>query len=175
MLGRHHIRRIALCQWVLCGWVCGSIPGAPVALAAEDAAPLELSAVMPLDCQIVIEPTPDAQKLDLEKSRADVLVASVRELCNLPTGYTVTISSAGDGTLVGGSDGDWSKIPYVLKYGDTAADLRSSRASPVPVTQARRRTDADGVRRPVRISHAAAGDVAGGAYTDILTFTIIPR
>ena len=176
VLERHQQRRITLWQMVLFGWVFWWGSGAPsFGWAAEDARLLELRAVVALDCQIVIEPTPDAQQLDLEQTRSGVLVASVREVCNLPEGYTVTISSASNGQLVGGSEGEVSLIPYRLEYGPVRADLRASRASPVAVTEARERTHADGVRRAVRISHPAATDVSGGAYTDILTFTIIPR
>ena len=151
-------------------------PGAvctPVSLAAEEPLPiLDLGGEVGLACHIKISAKAAGARLDLTKAQVDVLVAEVREICNQPTGYTVTVSSAGNGRLTNGDD---SGVAYELKYENASPDLSASRGSPVPVTIRSDRTSADGEVKTVRISHRSASDGAGGEYVDTLVFTITPH
>lgn len=107
-----------------------------------------------------------ATTLDLSTTQADLKVATVQEKSNSETGYTVSISSANDGSLVrsGGSE----SITYTMKYNGVAVDLSGvdtfNNAAAAAVT----------VNKDVTISYVGQDfdDLVAGDYEDTVTFSI---
>ncbi len=153
-------------------WLAGLVACVCVSLssfaAAGDSGALQLRGIVPLACSIQVDPTQAASSLDLSSSSTDVVVASVTETCNSSTGYTIEVSSSGNGSFLGELDA----ITYMLKYDETQADLSSSG---VLVSSAAGRTGLAGVTRAVTVSYAAATNQSGGTYEDTLVFTVAAK
>ena len=137
---------------------------------ADDPASLTIRAFVPLSCDIQVE-TEYSTGLEVSEGQRDVLVATLWETCNLLAGYTVTISSAGNGKLAG----ETGAVSYELKYDSTTAKLAGSKDAPVAVTDVTNPTPGEGIPRPLTISYRPAKTATGGGYSDTLTFTISPR
>ena len=135
--------------------------------AAGDSGALQLHGLVPLACSIQVDPTQAASSLDLSSSYTDVVVASVTETCNSSTGYTIEVSSSGNGSFLGELDA----ITYMLKYDETQADLSSSGV----LVSSAGRTGPAGVTRAVTVSYAAATNQSGGTYEDTLVFTVAAK
>lgn len=136
---------------------------------AEDSASLVLRGVVPLRCDI--EVSAPGSLLELRAGASELAVGAVTERCNSTSGYTVSVSSRGNGHLVGPSD----SLAYRLLYGDARADLSASRGAAVEVSSSDALTAARGVERPLRIALDRSGELAGGLYEDTLIFTIAAR
>ena len=145
--------------------VCVALPGFA---AAGDSGALQLRGLVPLACGIQVDSTQAATSLDLSGTYADVPVASVTETCNSAAGYTIEVSSRGNGSFLGELDA----VSYVLKYDETPADLSSSG---FVVSSAAGRTGPAGVTRPITVSYAAATSQSGGTYEDTLLFTVAAK
>ena len=123
---------------------------------------------MPVRCEIAVAPTPEATQLNLLEGHSELLVAQVTERCNSGSGYTVSMSSRGNGALVGPR----AAVGYRLRYQDTNPELSGSESSPAVVTDRAERTGAEGVKRELRISVPSSPEIAGGWYEDTVTLTI---
>lgn len=133
---------------------------------------LTINGNMPVITQVSVNDL--AITLNLESATSNVVLAQLLERSNSASGYTVTVTSANGGELVGTALGE--SLPYALTIGSTALDLT---AGPALVTDSLLRTTATGVSRDVVISHGSGN--AGGlllaqdSYTDVLTFEIAPK
>ncbi|TVR88399.1 MAG: hypothetical protein EA428_11825, partial [Spirochaetaceae bacterium] len=98
----------------------------------------------------------------------EVLIGTMFERSNRTTGYTVSVSSASGGQLVGpGSE----VVDYELRYGNQD---EINLSSPVVLTTATNRTNFGGVERAVAVTPLVdleADFLLAGGYTDTLTFT----
>lgn len=107
-----------------------------------------------------------ATSLDLSTDKTDYKVATVLERSNSSTGYTVSISSLNNGSLVrsGGSE----SFGYTMKYDGSSVDL-SSGASFNNAAAAAVASNKD-----VTISYTgvASEEMVAGDYEDTVTFTI---
>ena len=153
-------------------WLAGLVACVCVSLtgfaAAGDSGALQLRGLVPLACGIQVDPTQAASSLDLSSSYTDIAVASVTETCNSSTGYTIEVSSLGNGSFLGELDA----VSYVLKYDETQADLSSSG---VLVSSAPGQTGPAGVTKAVTVSYAAATSQGSGTYVDTLVFTVAAK
>ena len=141
------------------------------ARAAENTASLVLRGFVPVRCEIAVAPTADATQLDLVRGHRELLVASVTERCNSGSGYTVSMSSRGNGELVGPR----AAVGYRLRYQDASPSLAGSESAPVVVSDRTERTRAEGLKRELRISVPESPEIAGGWYADTVTITIAAK
>lgn len=98
-----------------------------------------------------------------------VVLGTMSERSNNAAGYTVSLTSANSGTLLGP---DSETAPYSLTYDGATVNLGSGAAT---LTTANARTSFNGVPREIVVTpqiDGAADFLAAGAYSDILTFQI---
>ena len=106
--------------------------------------------------------------LDLVTAEA-VTLGTMYERSNNAAGYTVTLSSANSGALLGP---DSETAPYSLTYDGATVNLDGGSAT---LTTANARTSLNGVPRVIVVTPLVDGEadfLAAGAYEDILTFEI---
>jgi len=115
---------------------------------------------------ILVTPEAIASTLPLNESQVDTKVATVNEISNSSTGYTVTISSANLGNLL--RSGGTELFPYSMKYNNEAVNLAA--ADVFTNTSAA----AVNVNKDVHISYTGvpAGNMIAGEYSDTVTFEI---
>jgi hypothetical protein len=154
-------------------WLAGLVACTllPSFASAGDSGALQLRGQIALACSIRVDATQVATSLDLTQSETDLSVASVTETCNSGTGYTIKVSSQGNGSLYGPLDA----VTYQLKYDEVEADLSASQVSPVLVTNVTGKTGAEGVTKDVTISYSTDGSLSGGTYEDTLVFTVAAK
>ncbi len=158
-------KRVAwLAGLLACVWL-------PSLALAGDSGALQLRGQLPVACSIRVDATQAATSLDLSSDQIDVPVASVTETCNSSAGYTLNVSSWGNGALYGELDA----VAYLLKYDRASADLSGSQSAPVLLTSSSSRTGPAGVTKNVTISFAAAQGLRGGMYEDTLVFTVAAK
>ncbi len=109
--------------------------------------------------------------LNLEASQTDLLVATVKEKCNRPGGYTVSVQSANLGFLKGAT-GNTDTIAYTMTYGGAAVSLTGGS---VTVTPDGAKTGPSGTNKEVRITYTGNDFLTEDTYTDTLTFTIAAK
>ena len=109
-----------------------------------------------------------AATIDLSNP-TEVPIGTMFERSNRTAGYTVSVSSANNGQLVGPSS---EAAPYQLRYG-TQDEITVTGS--VTLTNATARTNFGGVEREVAVTPLVdleADFLLSGTYTDTLTFTI---
>ena len=154
-------------------WIAGLLACVwlPSLALAGDSGALLLRGQLPVACSIQVDATQAATSLDLSSDQIDVPVASVTETCNSRTGYTVNVSSWGNGALYGELDA----VAYQLKYDRISADLSGSQGAPFLLTNSSSLTGRAGVTKNVTISFAALQGLHGGRYEDTLVFTVAAK
>ncbi len=139
---------------------------------------ITLSGTIPVITSISVTPEPDIANLDLSADLTDKKIATVVELSNKRTGYTVTIQSANAGSgstpVFKGSDVDnTDTIDYAVSYGGAAATFSGGIAT---VTDASAKTTKDGASKDVAITVGGASVFPNAdTYSDTLTFTITAK
>jgi len=134
---------------------------------------LTINGNMPVITQIRI--VDNGVTLDLQNAGVDVLLAEIQERSNSTTSYTVSVTSANSGTLVGSTHAE--ALTYSLDIGGATIDLSSGAAQEVSNNAGR--TTAVGIPKEIRISYGSGGTdgqfLAEDSYSDTLTFEIAPN
>jgi len=140
----------------------------PVSLSAAETASVTLNGTMGSVLELDLTPAPVSSNLDLSRdhTETDLLVGTVIERSNNPTGYTVTITAeSGAYELINQSNTNRT-IPYTLTYGGVSVTT-----SPQTVTNANGMSGGSGETRELRISYTT-GNEFNGDYKHTLTFEI---
>lgn len=129
---------------------------------------LLLQGVVGQKVAITVTEEATAATLDLETSQTDLKVATVNEISNSKTGYSVTITSANLGNLKR-TDGA-EVFAYSLKYGGAAVGLGTVAGT----TFSTQTGAAVNINKDVEISYTgvAAELMVSGTYADTVTFEI---
>ena len=88
-------------------------------------------------------------------------------------GFDVTIQSQNGGTLLPPDKGDPNYLPYTLTLGGRSLSLTAGRT--VAAASLSTATTADGVPFPVEITVGDLSHASAGAYSDVLTITVISK
>lgn len=128
--------------------------------------------VLPIN-SVTITPAAAASNLDLSVAVTNLAVASVVERSNRHVGYTLTLSSANAGALVGSTAGNTDSLAYSLQYNGSPVTLVGGAAT---LTNANGRTTGAGVTKSLNITYdGAAVFLSEDTYTDTLTLTITAK
>jgi hypothetical protein len=143
------------------------LTGAGSAIAATTGQ-ITISGSIPAYTAIVVSPVAGYNSLDLSTTATDKNVATVTEINNTTTGYTVKLASANSGSLKNGSLGS---VAYTAKYNGTAVTLSSTA---VTVTKQSSQTSVVNANKNFSISYTGVDPTTlmVGTYSDTLTFTI---
>ena len=128
---------------------------------------LALSGSVAAITSITVTPDANASALPIGAATTDLKIATVNELSNNKTGYTVTLSSLNGSTLKEASGTD--SLAYTLKYGSNAVTFTGSTAT--LTNSSTRSSSAAGTSNDLTISFPAAF-LNADSYSDTLTFTI---
>jgi hypothetical protein len=120
--------------------VIGSVSAlATSALAADNEAALTISGTVSAVATVAIydaansDPLSSVTNLNLATGMSDVKIATIRELCNDFTGYTMTLalgnSESGASYLKGAIDGNTAKVAFSVKYGGDAVTFSGGLAT----------------------------------------------
>lgn len=136
-------------------------------LLASTTGTLVLNGIVPQIVSITVTPEPIAANLPLDVTQNQTKVATVNEISNSNTGYSVSISSGNQGALVHESVSS-SQIVYSLRYDGNSVDLSSGQTFTYSAS-----ASVD-VNRDVDISYTGVDHslLIQGSYTDTVTFTI---
>jgi hypothetical protein len=130
---------------------------------------LVIAGTVPSVAEISIAAVPGASNLPLGSSVSGLKIATVSELCNDASGYTVQLSSENGGSL---KDPKGSgSLPYTLSYNGTRVVFLSGIAT---ISDVSTTTPASGHDKDLSISFAASS-LAGASYADTLTLTITAK
>lgn len=147
------------------------LAGAAVGFAGTNATlSLQGHVLAKLDISVTAETV--AASLNLEETKTNLLVATVKEKCNKQGGYTVTVLSANAGLLEGAVGGNTDTVAYTMTY---AGVLFSLTDGSVTVTPDGTKTVSSGANKEVRISYTGNDFLTEDTYTDTLTFTIAAK
>ena len=156
--------------------------GAAFAQVGPTTATLLLQGEVAARVSIAVEAEDVAESLDLATDQDDLMVATVTEISNVRAGYTVTLSSANEGRLVGlnantagtSDTGDVENVPYTIGYNGADHDLAAGTATITDVSA--RNVQGNNVTTvPVLLSYTGDPDLGADTYQDTLTFTIIAK
>lgn len=144
------------------------------AFAATATGTLSLSGTVPQKVSITVNPATAASSLALDTTAADLLVANIVAQTNDKLGFTVSVTSANGGYLVG--SGPTDELAYTIDTSSsatggtyTAADLTGA----TPILSQSTRTTGTGVTQYLFINYTGDPNLTSGQnYTDTLTFTI---
>ena len=104
--------------------------------------------------------------LPITDGATDLTLATITEICNGKSGYTVTISSANKSYLKGADSSNSDSLGYTLSYGGSSVDLATSGSATVSSSS---KTAAAGMAKAVKISFASSY-LNADTYSDKLTF-----
>lgn len=133
---------------------------------ASNTATLMLRGNIPSLMSISVNPTPEAQNLDLTSTQTDLLVARVQEVSNSNTGYSISVSSQNTGNLVHTDNS--ANIPYTMKYDGQVLNLESTATISHPSVSAVSQN------KDIEISYTGQSpeEAVAGDYEDTITFSI---
>lgn len=134
--------------------------------AYSETASVSLSGTMGNILEIVVSPTGANSALNLSGATTvtELLVATVEEKSNNPTGYQVSISSLNSFELL--NTGSPHTIAYSLFYNGTQVTTDGQVVSNVTAKPA------EIIAKEVRISYTTPNNPKAGTYQDTLTFTM---
>ncbi len=140
---------------------------------AEGNNSIGLTGTVPTRCDLAVKPRDAASSLGFA-SRSSIDVATVREVCQNRSGYTIKLftkngarSGAENGVLA--SDEGQGGVPYTVTYG--GAPVRFVDGAAV-VQIAHGKTGLGGIDRILSVSVNGTPNRADAAYTDILVIAI---
>lgn len=139
------------------------------AAVASDTGVITLSGSIGIVNEIVITQTPEATNLDILGGEEGLLIATVEESSNSPTGYTIFMNSVNDSNLVNTENGEES-VTYTVSY-DGAAPISLTTAD-MPVKTVGELAGLVTDESQVVINVIADGTNASGTYTDLITVSI---
>ncbi|MFG1483936.1 fimbrial protein [Halobacteriovorax sp. GFR7] len=128
---------------------------------------LVLKGQVPALLSISVTPEAVASALPLDTTQVDSKVATVNEVSNSNSGYTVSFSSANQGKLVHNSVAS-SSIDYALSYDGNAVDLSTTDVFTFP-SAASVNVDKDLAISYTGVDHQ---NLIQGEYADTVTLTI---
>jgi len=135
---------------------------------ADTTASLTLSGIVAKSASISVVAAPGASNLSLTSTPSSpVTVATVTEICNSTSGYTVTVASANSGNLKGAISGNTDAVAYTLYQNGSAVTLSSSAATMLTAS-----SKTTGTSQTLTINYAGNSSLAADTYSDTLTFTI---
>lgn len=133
-------------------------------------ATLTLSGTVSAKTEITVVAAARASNLDLVNGETGTEIATVTEISNIRTGYTVTLESGNEGLLIGEDDDNSEAVPYTLEYDGVAGSISLS-DGPVVITDSSEKTPLSGVDKTLSIS-ITGGNWNADTYRDVLTFEI---
>lgn len=146
-------------------FLLGLLPWLGMAGAAHAANQLQLRGTIDPNCYVQITPMP--RILNLVEGTGNTTVASVGEMCNSGSGYTVVLASQNGGALTS-ARGD--RIDYTVTYNGVT---RRSLATPVTITRNAAVTSMQ--TRSFNVQFPANPRAIAGDYTDTISVTIMAR
>ncbi len=143
----------------------------PCAARASSSGSVMITGKVPLSCNIAVNAAAGASNIaDLSQGNTGLLVATVTENCNDPTGYSVSIAGANSASHTGlfKDSASHATLPFTVTYDGAAV-------SSATVTNAAAPANAS---KDVRIAYAANPNLTGSAgytYAETLTFSITAK
>lgn len=140
--------------------------------AADGKNSIGLTGTVPTRCDLAVKPRDAASSLGFASSSIDV--ATVREICQNRSGYTIRLLSK-NGARTGSENGVLSAedaqggVPYTITYG--GAPVRFVNGAAV-VQIANGKTGLDGIDRVLSVSVNGSPKQADAAYSDVLVIAI---
>ncbi len=151
------MRKLALVSMLVSATTYGAVTGT-----------LTLSGSISAVISIVVNPLAAASTLNLTANQTDLAVATVDENSNAVNGYKITASSANNGQIKHATLAD--NVGYTMKYdGGSAVTLTTSAQDVKTVGSGGVYADTSNVS----ISYTGSSSLTAGAYSDVITFTIV--
>lgn len=138
---------------------------AATASAQATSGTIRLQGTVALACTVSV--TDLNQSLNLVQGETNKQVGSVVETCNSGTGYSITVTSANNGTLTSTGNGT-QPIAFTLGYDGQSSNLNSG----LQLTRSSAQFDKT---VPVTVTVPAASNRIAGTYNDTITVTIAAR
>ncbi len=143
----------------------------PMTAAAATSGALTINGKVPISCAIVVTPSAGASNIaDISAGNTNLLVATVTENCNDPSGYSVSLAGANSGSYTGLFKDSVSAA--TVAFNVTYAGAAVSAATVTNVAAPANTT------KNVQITYAATPNLTGSVgytYAETLTFTITAK
>lgn len=121
---------------------------------------------IPASLSLTIDSNSNSLNLPLTSPQTDLLIGTATERSNYQAGYTISISSANNGSLK--RQGGNEVLPYTIKYGNSSS-LNLNTVQQVVYSN----IQVHNTEKDIKISYPAASSTQiSGDYEDTLTFTI---
>ena len=133
--------------------------------AASASGTVRLTGTVAVSCTVAVSDL--GASLDLINGESDTTVANVEENCNNATGYTVTLSSANAGVLVGDGSGS-PTASYEVSYDGQSAALSSDMTVSRSSAQFSKSV-------ALGVTIAADAEAIAGNYADTITIEIAAK
>ncbi len=143
----------------------------PAAAQAATSGSVTVNGKVPVNCNISVAAASGATNIaDLSAGNSSLLVATVTENCNDPSGYSVSVSGTNSGSYSGVFKDSVSGAtqPFSVSYNGSAVAASTVTNVTAPAN----------VAKDVRISYAANSALTGSTgytYAETLTFTIVAK
>jgi hypothetical protein len=156
--------------WLALGFgLCGT--ATPFAAVAASTGSVTITGKVPISCGLTVTPASGASNIaDVSAANTNLLVATVTETCNDPSGYSVSLAGANSGSYTGLLKDSVSAatVAFTVSYnGSTVSSATVTNvAAPANVT------------KNVQITYAATPNLTGSVgytYAETLTFTITAK
>ncbi len=172
------LRRVQV-VWCMRRWAFGWGLGVMIAVAATapsgafaaSSASLTISGKVPLSCNIAVTPASGASNIaDLSQGNSSLLVATVSENCNDPSGYSVSVAGANSSSFTGlfKDAVSHATLPFSVTYDGATVSSATVTNVTAPANTA----------KDVRIAYAATPNLTGSAgytYAETLIFAITAK
>ncbi len=143
----------------------------PLTAMAASSGSVTITGKVPINCGITVTPQSGASNIaDVSQATTNLLVATVTENCNDPSGYSVSVVGTNSGTFTGLLKDSVSSatVPFTVTYNSVsvAASVITNVALPANVT------------KNVQITYLATPNLTGSVgytYAETLTFTITAK
>ena len=143
----------------------------PMTAAAATTGSVTINGKVPISCAIVVTPAAGASNIaDISAGNTNLLVATVTENCNDPSGYSVSLAGANSGSYTGLFKDSVSAatVAFNVSYAGTSVSgaTVTNVAAPANTT------------KNVQITYAATPNLTGSVgytYAETLTFTITAK
>ena len=143
----------------------------PLAATAASSGSVTITGKVPINCGITVTPQSGASNIaDVSQANTNLLVATVTENCNDPSGYSVSLVGTNSASYTGLFKDSVSAatVPFTVSYNGSsvASATVTNVAAPANVT------------KNVQITYAATPNLTGSVgytYAETLTFTITAK
>jgi hypothetical protein len=149
----------------------GVFASLPMAAKAASSSSVTITGKVPVSCNISVAAASGASNIaDLSQGNTNLLVATVTENCNDPSGYTVTLAGTNSASYTGLFKDSVSSAtePFTVAYNGTAVSSATVTDVTAPAN----------VSKSVQITYAANANLTGSVgytYAETLTFAITAK